>query len=175
MSLSVPSCSLGRPGVWTSHTGQTGSATIFCTSHMNCVHNCWPLPRERLGSSLVLKLYCVILRACSTWFCHDFFRGFSFLPIFSVPRNISVIRVMEKAQGVFWRHLIKSSPIGVSRQDHEGRRGDSCACFHGWFSLAQRNCWWFCASSSQKHLKRNAINVHETPFFLHESPFLSTA
>ena len=79
------------PGVWTIHTFQTGCATGFSRLRLRlCAYllaktvpalSKWS--EKRLGSSLVLKLYCIILRACSTGFLHNFFRVIFFSLHFS--------------------------------------------------------------------------------------------
>ena len=43
---------------------------------------------KRLGSSLVLRLYCVILRACSSGFWHDFLTFFFFLHFLRARKNL---------------------------------------------------------------------------------------
>ena len=74
VSKSYWACAISRPGVWTSHTGQTGCVAGFSTlRHSRAWTVCisagqnsarlikWQ--EKRFGSSLVLKLYCVILHA----------------------------------------------------------------------------------------------------------------
>ena len=86
-----------RSGVWTSDTGcVTGFSPRIFLAHEMCAYllaktvpalSKWP--EKRLDSSLLLKLYCVMLHRILT----RYLQSFSFLSIFRVPGKTSVIRV----------------------------------------------------------------------------------
>ena len=81
---------ISHPGVWTSHTGQTGSVTSFSPLRHSCTwavcisagQNMVPAlskwPEKRLGSSLVLKLYCIMLNRILTRYLQRFFISLHF-------------------------------------------------------------------------------------------------
>ena len=103
MSKSCWIYAINRPGVWTSHTGQTGCVTGFSPLRHSCA---WTvcISADQNGASLIKMAReeiglqprsTVILRHAQQDFdTIDIFRGFSFHSIFRVPRKTSVIRVL---------------------------------------------------------------------------------
>ena len=83
MSKSCWVCVINHPVVWTRHTGcVTGFSRAPCIilAHELCAYllakmvpalSKWP--EKRLGSSLVLKLYCIMFNRILTWYLQRFF------------------------------------------------------------------------------------------------------
>ena len=101
MSKSCWVWAISRPGVWTSHTGQTGCVTGFSLS---CHSWAWTVsisagqnrarlskwPEKRFGSNLILKLYYIMFNRILTQYLQRFF----FSPFILSQEKPHVIRVI---------------------------------------------------------------------------------
>ena len=112
VSKSCWACAISRPlGVLTRHTGQTGCVTgawTMCLSAGQSVPTLSKWPEKRLGSSLVLKFYCVILNRIFTRYLQSFFFSLHFS---SAKKNLCY-------QSIFY-----ATATGVQRQAPHNVKG----------------------------------------------------
>ena len=138
-------CTINRPRVWTSHTGQTGCVTGFSPS---CHSGAWAVcisagqndaclikvAREEIGFQTRSK---VILRHAQQDFDTISSELFLFSPIFRVPGKTSVIRVrlVMNKERILWSHtrfFIRTKRLNFSQKLRTGweqlRLGFRCKC-----------------------------------------------
>ena len=127
MSKSCWVCAISRPGVWTSHTGQTGCVTSFSHSRHSCTWTVYistgqngarliKMTGEEIGLQPRSK---VILSQCSTEFWHDIFRSFSSLHFSCARKNLSCQSNVAPISEA-WLTLLQTSQVSrFCRETHD--------------------------------------------------------